>query len=121
VKKSRYQENRAERTAPYQIESVERACRIMRILQNEGSLALYELAEIAHLSRPTVFRLVATLQANGMVVKDGSRNIGSLAVSRLGNDTRSGISRKQEKPPSTAPSRGDLSRVQSGLVWTWWS
>lgn len=45
----------------------------MRILQKEGSLALFELAQIAHLSRPTVFRLVATLQANGVVVKDGSR------------------------------------------------
>jgi ribose transport system substrate-binding protein len=45
--------------ARYQIESVGRA--------------LFELAEIAHLSRPTVFRLVATLHANGMVVKNGSR------------------------------------------------
>lgn len=67
-------EGRPERTAPYQIESVGRACRLMRILQHEGSLPLFELAEIAHLSRPTVFRLVATLQANGMVVKDGGRN-----------------------------------------------
>src|SRR5580692_1501095 len=63
----------AERTAPYQIESVGRACRLLRILQNEGSLALFELAEISRLSRPTVFRLVATLQANGVVVKDGRR------------------------------------------------
>jgi ribose transport system substrate-binding protein len=62
-----------ERTAPYQIESVGRACRLLRILQNEGSLALFELAEVAHLSRPTVFRLMTTLQANGMVVKDGGR------------------------------------------------
>jgi ribose transport system substrate-binding protein len=63
----------AEKTAPYQIESVGRACRLLRILQNEGSLALFELAEISRLSRPTVFRLVATLQANGVVVKDGRR------------------------------------------------
>jgi ribose transport system substrate-binding protein len=34
---------------------------------------LFELAEIARLSRPTVFRLMTTLQANGMVVKDGGR------------------------------------------------
>lgn len=67
------EEGRAERTGTYQVESVERACRIMRILQSEGSLALFELAEIARLSRPTVFRLLATLQANGVVVKDGSR------------------------------------------------
>jgi ribose transport system substrate-binding protein len=45
----------------------------MRLLQTEGALALFELAEIAHLSRPTVFRLIATLQANGMVVRDSSR------------------------------------------------
>jgi ribose transport system substrate-binding protein len=66
-------ESQPESTAPYQIESVGRACRLLRILQNEGSLPLFELAEIVQLSRPTVFRLVATLQANGMVVKDGSR------------------------------------------------
>lgn len=59
--------------ALYQIESVARACRLLRILQNEGSLPLFELAEVALLSRPTVFRLMTTLQANGMVVKDGSR------------------------------------------------
>ncbi len=70
---SQYSESPLERTAPYQIESVDRACRLMRILQSEGSLPLFELAEISHLSRPTVFRLMATLQANGMVVKDGSR------------------------------------------------
>jgi ribose transport system substrate-binding protein len=34
---------------------------------------LFELAEIAGLSRPTVFRLVATLQTNGLVVKDDDR------------------------------------------------
>ena len=57
----------------YQIESVGRACRLLRILQNGGSLPLFELAEAAQLSRPTVFRLMTTLQANGMVVKDGGR------------------------------------------------
>lgn len=70
---NRYLESQPERKAPYQIESVGRACRLLRILQNEGSLALFELAEVAHLSRPTVFRLMTTLQANGMVVKDGTR------------------------------------------------
>lgn len=70
---NRHLETQPERKAPYQIESVGRACRLLRILQNEGSLALFELAEVARLSRPTVFRLMTTLQANGMVVKDGSR------------------------------------------------
>jgi ribose transport system substrate-binding protein len=73
MKKKRTAEGETERTAPYQIESVGRACRLLRILQSEGSLPLFELAEVAHLSRPTVFRLMATLQTNGMVVKDGSR------------------------------------------------
>lgn len=63
----------SERKAPYQIEAVGRACRLLRILQNEGSLPLFELAELSHLSRPTAFRLMTTLQANGMVVKDGGR------------------------------------------------
>ena len=62
----------AEKRAPYQIESVTRACRLLRILQNEGSLPLFELAELAGLSRPTAFRLMTTLQSNGMVVKDGN-------------------------------------------------
>jgi ribose transport system substrate-binding protein len=70
---NRLPESQPERKAPYQIESVGRACRLLRILQNEGSLALFELAEVSRLSRPTVFRLMTTLQANGMVVKDGSR------------------------------------------------
>lgn len=67
--------NREEKTraASYQIESVGRACRILRILQNEGSLHLFELAELAGLSRPTVFRLIATLQMNGLVIKDTDR------------------------------------------------
>jgi len=66
-------ESHAERKGPYEIESVSRACRLLRILQNEGSLPLFELAEVAGLSRPTVFRLMTTLQIHGMVVKDGSR------------------------------------------------
>jgi ribose transport system substrate-binding protein len=70
---NRSMKSRPQQTAPYQIESVERACRLMRILQDEGSLPLFELAELASLSRPTVFRLMATLQENGMVVKDESR------------------------------------------------
>ena len=62
-----------ERLIPYQIESVGRACRLMRILQREGRLPLFELAKIAGLSRPTAFRLVATLQANGIILKDTDR------------------------------------------------
>ena len=58
---------------PYQIESVERACQLMRVLQDQGSLPLFELARKVGLSRPTAFRLLATLQANGIVLKDGSR------------------------------------------------
>jgi ribose transport system substrate-binding protein len=57
----------------YQIESVERACRLLRVLQDHGALALFEVAEIADLSRPTAFRLLATLQANGLVIKDERR------------------------------------------------
>jgi ribose transport system substrate-binding protein len=69
----RLRKSQPERTAPYHIESVGRACRILRILQDEGSLPLFELAELAGLSRPTAFRLVATLQSNGIVVKDADR------------------------------------------------
>lgn len=71
--KSRPLKRQPERKPLYQIESVGRACRLLRILQNEGSLPLFELAELANLSRPTVFRLMTTLQTNGMVAKDGSR------------------------------------------------
>lgn len=54
---------------PYQIESVGRACDLMRILQEEGDLRLYELSQRASLSRATAFRLLATLTAHGMVFK----------------------------------------------------
>jgi ribose transport system substrate-binding protein len=73
MKKQRFLEHKPEQKAPYQIESVARACRLLRILQNEGDLPLFELAEVADLSRATAFRLLTTLQANGMVLKDGSR------------------------------------------------
>lgn len=46
----------------------------MRILQDEGSLPLFELAKKAGLSRPTVFRLLSTLQDNGILLKDADRN-----------------------------------------------
>lgn len=46
----------------------------MRILQDEGGLPLFELAKRVELSRPTVFRLLATLQNNGFLLKDASRN-----------------------------------------------
>ncbi len=69
----RQSRHQLEQIAPYQIESVARACRLVRILQSHGSLPLFQLAELAELSRPTVFRLIATLQANGVVVKDADR------------------------------------------------
>jgi ribose transport system substrate-binding protein len=71
--RDQYLKRPGEPAAPYQVESVDRACRLMRILQDEGSLPLFELAEVSQLSRPTVFRLMATLQANGIVVKDGGK------------------------------------------------
>jgi ribose transport system substrate-binding protein len=63
----------SERTVSYQIESVDRACRIIRVLQDASKLPLFELAELAGLSRSTAFRLLATLQTNGLVVRDSDR------------------------------------------------
>jgi len=63
----------SERTVPYQIESVDRACRIIRVLQEADKLPLFELAELAGLSRSTAFRLLATLQTNGLVLRDSNR------------------------------------------------
>lgn len=57
----------------YEVEAVARACRLLRILQNEGDLSLHELAEKAELSRPTAFRLLATLQIHGMLLKNSER------------------------------------------------
>lgn len=70
---SQARKNSVEQTAAYQIESVGRACQILRILQHHGKVPLFELAELARLSRSTVFRLVATLQANGLIVRDADR------------------------------------------------
>lgn len=73
MKKDQQSRIRQEGAAKYQIESVERACRIIHALENEPGLALYELAEAVSLSRASVFRLVATLQANGMISRDSNR------------------------------------------------
>src|SRR5580693_6441725 len=59
-----------EQTRSYEVESVARACRLIRILQNERGLPLHQLAEKALLSRSTAFRLLATLQANGIIAKN---------------------------------------------------
>src|ERR1700742_1132786 len=59
--------------AAYQIEAVSRACQILRLLQDHGQLHLFELAALAGLSRSTVFRLLATLQANGLVFRDSDK------------------------------------------------
>ena len=62
-----------ESTGSYQIEAVARACRIIRVLRDRGSYSLSQLAEAVSLSRPTVFRLLSTLQANGLISRDGQR------------------------------------------------
>jgi ribose transport system substrate-binding protein len=61
-----------EQTRSYEVESVARACRLIRILQDERGLPLHQLAEKARLSRSTAFRLLATLQANGIIAKNGA-------------------------------------------------
>lgn len=62
-----------EQSVSYQVESVSRACRLLLILQEAGKLPLFQLAKLAGLSRPTAFRLVATLQASGIVTRDENR------------------------------------------------
>lgn len=46
------------------------------ILQTQEPSPLFELSDLAGLSRPTVFRLVSTLQENGIVVKHAERRYG---------------------------------------------
>jgi ribose transport system substrate-binding protein len=58
--------------SPYEVESVGRACRIIRILQDEGAQPLHEVAARAALSRPTTFRLLATLQTHGIITKNAA-------------------------------------------------
>lgn len=60
-------------SAAYQIEAVSRACQILRLLQDHGRVPLFELAALANLSRSTVFRLLATLQSNGLVFRDSDK------------------------------------------------
>jgi len=73
VTNQRIRKEASPQQSSYQIESVRRACQILRILQDHGKLPLFELANVAELSRATVFRLVATLQANGLVIRDTER------------------------------------------------
>ncbi|WP_183811747.1 substrate-binding domain-containing protein [Tunturibacter empetritectus] len=66
----------------YEIESVARACRLIRILQDEGSLPLYEVAARAALSRPTTFRLLATLHTHNILTKNAARRYSLVSNSR---------------------------------------
>jgi ribose transport system substrate-binding protein len=75
---------------PYQVESVARACRLVRILREKGRLPLHELAERAGLSRPTAFRLLATLQANGVLLKNRDREYQVVGRKTTGNKYRIG-------------------------------
>lgn len=55
---------------PYEVQAVGRACELMRSLAGGDALKLQDLAERTGLSRPTAFRLLATLQAHGFVTRD---------------------------------------------------
>lgn len=52
---------------------MERACRILRAFRSESeTLRLSEIAERVNLSRPTAFRLLYTLERNGLLDRAGS-------------------------------------------------
>jgi ribose transport system substrate-binding protein len=57
----------------YEIESVARACRVIKVLRDQGSHSLSQLADAVGLSRPTVFRLLSTLRSNGLISRDSQR------------------------------------------------
>lgn len=74
----------------YRIESVGRACDLMRILREEGDLRMYELSQRANLSRSTTFRLLATLAAHGMILKRSDGRYQLIESMRRGKKYRIG-------------------------------
>ena len=58
----------------YDVDSVGSACDVLRVLaQSPHARRLHEIAAEAGISRPRAFRLLATLQSHGMVIKTSSR------------------------------------------------
>jgi ribose transport system substrate-binding protein len=79
----------------------------MQILQDEESLLLHELAERVVLSRPTTFRLLATLQANGVLVKNADRRYRLAGRTKAGRKYRIGYAaQSSEFAFSRAVTRG---------------
>ena len=57
----------------YSVEAVDRACRILRAFRFESeTLRLSAIADRVNLSRPTVFRLLYTLEQNGLLERVGN-------------------------------------------------
>jgi ribose transport system substrate-binding protein len=79
-----------DRANPYEITAVGRACELIRLLQDGNQLRVHELAELAGLSRTTTYRLLATLQAHGIVLKSGDSDYSLAVRSRSGMKYRIG-------------------------------
>ncbi len=78
--------------APRTIDSVERACRVIDLLKERGTVGVSELAEALDLSKGTAYSYLATLVENGYAVADDGRyhlsfrylSLSEAAIDRVG-------------------------------------
>ena len=63
--------NRAERN--YSVQSVDRAISILQVLARQGAAGVTEIAKELAVHKSTVFRLLATLEARGLVEQNAER------------------------------------------------
>lgn len=70
------------------ISSVEHAISVIELLSSQGAATVSEIARATGLPRPTVYRLLNTLEARRITAKDGKRHALTLRLYELGVTAR---------------------------------
>jgi IclR family transcriptional regulator, KDG regulon repressor len=87
-------------TARYRVQSVERALQLLGAFnQDERQLALADLAERVGIPRPTAFRLLSTLEAQGFVRRVGTDYCLGFRCFVLGNVVKADLAIEREALP----------------------
>ncbi|MCU1405075.1 MAG: IclR family transcriptional regulator, partial [Glaciihabitans sp.] len=86
---------------PAPVQSVDRALTILGFLAAEGELGVTEIADLLNVHKSTAFRLIATLEAHGLVqqMDRNSRYRLGVGLLRLASATRGQLEIVQEARP----------------------
>ncbi|NUB93780.1 IclR family transcriptional regulator [Haloterrigena sp. SYSU A121-1] len=79
------------REIPRQVDSAKKTCRIIEILRKKGEIGVTELANELEISKSTVHGHLATLNNEGLVVKDDHTYRLSLQFVRISESVKSGV------------------------------